>query len=67
MLGLGPTELIIVLVLVVIIFGAGKLPDIGSALGRSIREFRSTMREEEPDQAAPELESPKPQEPKPGP
>lgn len=37
---IGPTELIIVLAIVLIIFGVGKLPDIGGALGKSIREFR---------------------------
>ncbi len=37
---LGAPELILILLIVLIIFGAGKLPQIGSALGRSIREFR---------------------------
>ena len=38
----GPTELIIVLVIVLIIFGVGKLPEIGGAMGKAIREFRSS-------------------------
>ena len=37
---LGPTELILVLVIVLIIFGAGKLPQIGDALGKSIKNFK---------------------------
>ncbi|MCC7106665.1 MAG: twin-arginine translocase TatA/TatE family subunit [Chloroflexi bacterium] len=37
---LGPTELLIVLVLVIIVFGVGKLPEVGGALGKSIKEFR---------------------------
>jgi len=37
-LGLG--ELVIILVIVIIIFGVGKLPELGGALGRGIREFR---------------------------
>jgi sec-independent protein translocase protein TatA len=37
---IGPGELILVLVIVLIIFGPGKLPDIGSAIGRGVREFR---------------------------
>ena len=41
--GLGPTELIIVLVIVLIIFGVGKLPEIGGAMGKAIREFRSSQ------------------------
>ena len=44
---LGPTELIIILVIVIIIFGAGKLPEIGGALGKGIREFRSATKEAE--------------------
>lgn len=40
--GLGAPELLIILVIVLLIFGAGKLPQIGNALGRSIREFRET-------------------------
>lgn len=41
MAGLGWQELVIVLVIVIIIFGAGRLPEIGGALGKSIKEFRS--------------------------
>ncbi len=37
---IGPLELIIILVIVMIIFGVGRLTDIGAALGNSIREFR---------------------------
>jgi sec-independent protein translocase protein TatA len=37
---IGPGELILVLVIALIIIGPGKLPDVGSALGKSIREFR---------------------------
>lgn len=37
---IGPLELVIVLVIVLLIFGAGKLPQIGGAIGKSIREFR---------------------------
>ena len=41
-----PTELIIVLVVVLIIFGPGKLPDIGKALGKGISEFKSASGQE---------------------
>jgi sec-independent protein translocase protein TatA len=44
---LGPTELMIVLVLVIIVFGVGKLPEVGGALGKSIREFRKANDEED--------------------
>ncbi len=40
MFGLGHWELLIILVLVMIIFGAGKLPQIGAGLGQSIRNFK---------------------------
>jgi sec-independent protein translocase protein TatA len=39
-MSIGPPELILVLVIVLIIFGVGRLPQVGGALGRSIREFR---------------------------
>lgn len=40
----GPLELGIILVIIIIIFGVGKLPQIGGALGQGIREFRETSR-----------------------
>ncbi len=42
-MNLGPTELIIVLVIVVLIFGVGKLGDTGAAVGKAIREFRHAV------------------------
>ena len=43
---LGPLELVIILVIVLLIFGAGKLPQIGGAIGKSIKEFRKAKDEE---------------------
>ena len=40
MFGFGHWEIMIILVLVLIIFGAGKLPEIGAGLGKSIRNFK---------------------------
>jgi len=40
MLGLGHWELLVILIVVMIIFGAGKLPQIGAGLGQSIRNFK---------------------------
>ena len=59
---IGPMELIIVLAVVLIVFGPGKLPDIGRSLGGSIREFRDSVRggDEEPKA---EAEEQKPQPP----
>ncbi|TEU14961.1 MAG: twin-arginine translocase TatA/TatE family subunit [Anaerolineales bacterium] len=42
---LGPTELIIILIIVILIFGAGKLPEIGGALGKGIKEFKFASKE----------------------
>ena len=42
---LGGPELLIVLVLVIIVFGVGKLPEVGGALGKSIKEFRKSSAE----------------------
>lgn len=45
--GLGPFELLIVLVIVVIFFGVGRLGEVGGALGKAIREFRKAASSEE--------------------
>ncbi len=44
---IGPTELIIILVIVLIVFGVGRLPEIGGALGKGIRAFRRGQTGEE--------------------
>ncbi len=45
-----PMHLIVILVIVLIFFGPGKLPDIGSAIGKSIRGFKQAMNEPEKKQ-----------------
>jgi sec-independent protein translocase protein TatA len=57
MFGLGTQELIIILVLVLVIFGAGKLPQVGGALGKGIRNFKKGIKEE--DEMMPEIEEKK--------
>ncbi len=47
MMGIGFPELMIILVIIMIIFGAGKLSEIGSAFGRSIKNFKTSMKEAE--------------------
>ena len=41
--GLGWVELVIILVVVMIVFGVGRLPEVGGAMGKAIREFRSSV------------------------
>lgn len=45
MFGIGLPELLIILVIILIIFGVGKLPEIGSALGRGIKNFKKSVNE----------------------
>ena len=46
MFGIGMPELIVILIVVLLIFGAAKLPEIGKALGKAIREFKKAGRDE---------------------
>jgi sec-independent protein translocase protein TatA len=45
--GIGLPELIVILVIVLVIFGAGKLPQIGEGLGKGIRNFKKATRDKE--------------------
>ncbi len=45
----GVGELLIVLVIVVIFFGVGKLPELGGAIGKSLTEFRKASQPNQPD------------------
>jgi sec-independent protein translocase protein TatA len=47
MFGIGMPELIIILVIVLIIFGAGKLPEIGAGMGKAIKNFKGATDENE--------------------
>jgi sec-independent protein translocase protein TatA len=48
MFGIGFPELLVVLLIVLVVFGAGKLPEIGSGLGKALRGFKKGM--SEPDE-----------------
>lgn len=47
-LGLGVWELTIIVVIITLIFGVGRLPEIGGAMGKAIREFKGNMSDERP-------------------
>ena len=64
MFGLGTGELFLILAIVLIIFGAGKLPEIGGALGRGIRSFKKEVSSEENPKIQQESEKPKSDETK---
>jgi len=54
MFGIGMPELIIILIIILIIFGAGKLPEIGSGIGKGIKNFKKATNE-----AQKEIQEPK--------
>jgi len=53
MFGIGMPELVVILVIVLIIFGAGKLPQIGEGLGKGIRNFKKSTKEQDEIEVAP--------------
>lgn len=51
MFGLGVPELVLILIIGLVVFGPGRLPDIGKALGKSIKEFKSANNEKDEPRA----------------
>ena len=49
MFGLGMPELILILIIALVIFGPSKLPEMGSSVGKAIREFRNATKEPDPE------------------
>jgi sec-independent protein translocase protein TatA len=64
MFGLGTTELIIILVIVVVIFGAGKLPQLGKGIGEGIRNFKKATKAPDEIDVTPKSEEDKAEEKK---
>jgi sec-independent protein translocase protein TatA len=54
MFGIGMPELLVIMVIVLIIFGAGKLPEIGGAIGNGIKNFKKSVREDDKIDATPD-------------
>lgn len=57
MFGLGTQELMIILVIIVVLFGATRLPQIGSGIGQAIRNFKKSVHESEEIDVTPDKES----------
>lgn len=58
MFGLGATELIVILGVALLVFGPRRLPEIGGALGKSIRDFRSSLKGKEENEITTPAEQP---------
>ncbi len=56
MFGLGTQELMIILVIIIVLFGATRLPQIGSGIGQAIRNFKKSVREGEEIDVTPDKE-----------
>jgi sec-independent protein translocase protein TatA len=56
MFGLGMPELLVILVIALLVFGAGRLPEIGSSLGKAIKGFKEASDKREPEPAEPKAE-----------
>jgi len=50
--GIGPLEIILILVVVMIVFGVGRLPEVGSGLGKGIREFKKQLTNDKVDESS---------------
>ncbi len=48
--GIGPLEIFLILVVVMIIFGVGKLPSVGKGMGQAIKEFRTSVKDKDKDE-----------------
>lgn len=59
MFGLGTQELIIILIIIVVLFGATRLPQIGSGIGQAIKNFKKSVKEGDEIDVTPDKDSSK--------
>jgi sec-independent protein translocase protein TatA len=59
MFGLGTQELIVILIIIVVLFGATKLPQIGSGIGQAIKNFKKSVKEGDEIDVTPDKDSSK--------
>ncbi|MFN2615763.1 MAG: twin-arginine translocase TatA/TatE family subunit [Thermoleophilaceae bacterium] len=67
-LGIGPLEIVIVLIIVLVIFGPKRLPDLGRSLGRGMREFKDSVTGQEKEElpaASEPVQAPEPEKAQP--
>ncbi len=56
-MGIGPTEWVIIILILVLLFGAKKIPELAQGLGKGIREFKKAAREVEEEPSKPQSKS----------
>jgi len=56
MFGIGAPELIVILIIALVVLGPGKLPEVGSAVGKGIREFKKSFDRKQDDDAKKSIE-----------
>ena len=57
-LGMGPTELIVILVILLVLFGGSKLPSLAKGMGQSIKEFKKAAKDDTEEDKAAEAKKP---------
>ncbi len=62
MFGIGPTELLIIFLIILVLFGANRLPEIGKGLGKAIKNFKKSVKGEDEIDVTPKVKEEKKEE-----